>query len=82
MPFLVVHGADDKVVPVLSAKKLFEAVGAEDKHLKIFTAGEGGFRHDVFYLDISHLRIELLSLIRLARIIPRRHRQPPRRVRL
>jgi fermentation-respiration switch protein FrsA (DUF1100 family) len=45
MPFLVVHGADDKVVPVLSAKKLFDAVGAKDKHLKIFTAEEGGSAH-------------------------------------
>jgi dipeptidyl aminopeptidase/acylaminoacyl peptidase len=45
MPFLVVHGADDKVVPVLSARKLFDAVGAEDKHLKIFTAEEGGSAH-------------------------------------
>jgi dienelactone hydrolase len=44
-PFLVVHGADDKVVPVLSAKKLFEAVGAKDKHLKIFTAEDGGSSH-------------------------------------
>jgi dipeptidyl aminopeptidase/acylaminoacyl peptidase len=45
MPFLVVHGADDKVVPVASATKLFDAVGAKDKHLKIFTAGEGGSAH-------------------------------------
>jgi dipeptidyl aminopeptidase/acylaminoacyl peptidase len=45
MPFLVVHGADDKVVPVLSAKKLFDAVGAKDKHLKIFSAEEGGSAH-------------------------------------
>jgi dienelactone hydrolase len=45
MPFLVVHGADDKVVPVLSARKLFDAVGAKDKHLKIFSAEEGGSAH-------------------------------------
>jgi dipeptidyl aminopeptidase/acylaminoacyl peptidase len=45
MPFLVVHGADDKVVPVASATKLFEAVGAKDKHLKIFTAEDGGSAH-------------------------------------
>ena len=45
MPFLIVHGADDKVVPVLSARKLFDAVGAKDKHLKIFTAEEGGSAH-------------------------------------
>jgi dienelactone hydrolase len=45
MPFLVVHGADDKVVPVASAGKLFDAIGAKDKHLKIFTAEEGGSSH-------------------------------------
>jgi dipeptidyl aminopeptidase/acylaminoacyl peptidase len=45
MPFLVVHGADDKVVPVASATKLFDAVGARDKHLKIFTAEDGGSAH-------------------------------------
>jgi dipeptidyl aminopeptidase/acylaminoacyl peptidase len=45
MPFLVVHGADDKVVPVASATRLFDAVGARDKHLKIFTAEDGGSAH-------------------------------------
>jgi dipeptidyl aminopeptidase/acylaminoacyl peptidase len=45
MPFLVVHGADDKVVPVLSARKLFDVVGAKEKQLKIFTAEEGGSAH-------------------------------------
>ena len=45
MPFLVVHGADDKVVPVASANKLFDALGTKDKHLKIFTAEDGGSAH-------------------------------------
>jgi dipeptidyl aminopeptidase/acylaminoacyl peptidase len=45
MPFLVVHGADDKVVPVANAHKLYEAVGSKDKSLKIFTAGDGGSSH-------------------------------------
>ena len=44
-PFLVVHGADDRVVPVASARKLFDAVGARDKQLKVFTAEEGGSSH-------------------------------------
>jgi dienelactone hydrolase len=45
MPFLVVHGADDKVVPVANATKLFDALGAKDKHLKVFTAEDGGSTH-------------------------------------
>jgi pimeloyl-ACP methyl ester carboxylesterase len=45
MPFLVVHGADDKVVPVANATRLHDALGAKDKQLKIFTAAEGGSTH-------------------------------------
>jgi alpha-beta hydrolase superfamily lysophospholipase len=44
-PFLVVHGADDRVVPVASAHTLFEAIASPRKHLKIFTAAEGGSAH-------------------------------------
>jgi pimeloyl-ACP methyl ester carboxylesterase len=45
MPFLTVHGADDRVVPVANARKLHDAVGAQRKTLKIFTAEEGGSAH-------------------------------------
>lgn len=45
MPFLVVHGADDKLVPVAAAHQLHAAVGSEKKALKIFTAEEGGSAH-------------------------------------
>ena len=45
MPFLVVHGADDKVVPVANAHKLHEAIGSKDKTLRIFTAEDGGSAH-------------------------------------
>ncbi|HXM80551.1 MAG TPA: alpha/beta fold hydrolase [Burkholderiales bacterium] len=45
VPFLVVHGADDRIVPVASAHKLHEALGSQKKHLKIFTADEGGSAH-------------------------------------
>jgi len=45
MPFLTVHGADDRVVPVANAHKLHEAVGSKRKQLKIFTAQEGGSAH-------------------------------------
>ena len=32
-------------MPVASAHKLYEAVGAKQKHLKILTAGDGGSYH-------------------------------------
>ncbi len=44
-PFLIVHGQDDKVVPVANAHKLYEAVGSPRKHLKILTAEDGGSYH-------------------------------------
>ena len=45
MPFLIVHAEDDKVVPVASAYKLFEAIGSKRKELKIFKGDEGGTYH-------------------------------------
>ena len=45
MPFLIVHAEDDKVVPVASARRLFDAIGSKRKHLKIFTAEDGGTYH-------------------------------------
>ena len=44
-PFLIVHGQDDKVVPVASAHKLYTALGSQKKRLKILTAEEGGSSH-------------------------------------
>lgn len=44
-PFLIVHGADDKVVPVANAYKLYEMIGSREKHLKILTAEDGGTYH-------------------------------------
>lgn len=44
-PFLIVHGADDKVVPLANAHKLYEAVGSREKHLKVLTAEDGGTYH-------------------------------------
>ena len=44
-PFLIVHGQDDKVVPVASAHKLYEAVGSKRKTLRILTAEDGGTYH-------------------------------------
>jgi len=44
-PFLIVHAEDDKVVPVASAHKLHEAIASPRKHLRIFTAADGGSYH-------------------------------------
>ncbi|MGZ8203796.1 MAG: alpha/beta hydrolase family protein [Burkholderiales bacterium] len=45
MPFLIVHAEEDKVVPVASAHKLYEALGSKRKHLKILTAEDGTVYH-------------------------------------
>jgi fermentation-respiration switch protein FrsA (DUF1100 family) len=45
MLFLIVHGADDRIVPVAAAHALHDAIGSREKALKIFTAGEGGSAH-------------------------------------
>jgi alpha-beta hydrolase superfamily lysophospholipase len=43
--FLVAHGENDRIVPLDSARKLYEAVGSRNKTFKIFTAEEGGAEH-------------------------------------
>src|SRR3954470_4629901 len=43
--FLVLHGENDRIVPLSEAKKLYQAVGSKRKHIKIFTADEGGAEH-------------------------------------
>jgi dienelactone hydrolase len=42
---LILHGENDRIVPLDAARKLYEAIGASNKHLKIFTAAEGGAEH-------------------------------------
>ena len=44
-PFLVLHGENDRVVPVDAAHKLHAALGSKNKELRIFTAEEGGAEH-------------------------------------
>jgi dipeptidyl aminopeptidase/acylaminoacyl peptidase len=44
-PFLIVHGEEDKVVPVASAHKLYAAVGSKRKVLRILTSEDGGTYH-------------------------------------
>jgi naringenin degradation protein FdeB len=43
--FLVLHGENDRIVPLHEAKTLYERVGSKRKHLKIFTVEEGGAEH-------------------------------------
>src|SRR5262245_38534769 len=43
--FLVLHGENDRIVLLTEAKKLYERVGSKRKHIKIFTAQEGGAEH-------------------------------------
>ncbi len=44
-PFLIVHAKEDKVVPVASAYKFYDAIGSNRKQLKIFTAETGSAYH-------------------------------------
>ncbi|OGL69574.1 MAG: hypothetical protein A3J27_08500 [Candidatus Tectomicrobia bacterium RIFCSPLOWO2_12_FULL_69_37] len=43
--FLLVHGEDDKQIPMKDARALFRAAGSKDKTFKVFTAREGGAQH-------------------------------------
>lgn len=66
-PFFIVHGQDDRVVPVASAHKLFEAAGSARKQLKILTAEDGGAYHaqaDNRQVGIDHIADWIDSVIR------------------
>ncbi len=43
-PLLVVHGDQDKLIPVKGSKRLVECVGSADVHLKVYP----GLYHEVF----------------------------------
>jgi len=44
-PVLILHGENDRIVPLAEAQTLYEKVGARNKTLKIFTAEEGATEH-------------------------------------
>jgi len=44
-PFLILHGEDDRIVPIEAAHILYEKLGSKKKELRIFTAEEGGAEH-------------------------------------
>jgi len=44
-PFLMLHGEGDEQIPLTEAQKCFDAVGAKQKTMKIFSREEGGYHH-------------------------------------
>jgi dienelactone hydrolase len=44
-PVLILHGENDRVVPIAEAHKLYERIGSKNKTLRIFTEAEGGAEH-------------------------------------
>mgnify|MGYP003337307004 CR=1 FL=1 len=44
-PFLVTHGAKDRLASIDDAQKLYDAVGSKVKNIKIFDVEEGGAEH-------------------------------------
>jgi fermentation-respiration switch protein FrsA (DUF1100 family) len=44
-PILILHGENDRLVPLEEARKLYDRVGFKNKTLKIFTEAEGGAEH-------------------------------------
>jgi len=44
-PTLICHGDHDRLSNAQVAQQLYDAVGARDKTLKIFTAEDGGVEH-------------------------------------
>jgi dipeptidyl aminopeptidase/acylaminoacyl peptidase len=44
-PFFCLHGENDTIVPLEFAQRLYQAVGASNKTLRVLTAYEGGSEH-------------------------------------
>lgn len=44
-PLLIVHGGEDKGIPLSDAQKAIEAAGSTDKELRVFTGPDGGAEH-------------------------------------
>ncbi|MGH7906888.1 MAG: alpha/beta hydrolase family protein [Candidatus Binataceae bacterium] len=58
-PFLLVHGERDAQIPLEFAEKLYNAVGSEEKTLRVFTPDEGGFHH--CQIDNSTIAVEYIA---------------------
>jgi fermentation-respiration switch protein FrsA (DUF1100 family) len=44
-PLLIVHGENDRNIPLTDAHRAIDAVGSADKELRIFTTAGGGAEH-------------------------------------
>ncbi|WP_411142793.1 alpha/beta hydrolase [Streptomyces sp. x-80] len=44
-PFLIVHGADDSMIPLPHAERAIKAAGSRDKQLVVFDGVDGGAEH-------------------------------------
>ena len=44
-PYLLTRGERDPQIPLEDARALFDAIGAKDKTMKVFTVEEGGYEH-------------------------------------
>ena len=59
-PFLIVHGENDRQVPIAHAREIYEeAVNSPDRELKVFTRAEGGGEHVNF--DNPGLAVDYLA---------------------
>ncbi|MBM3529666.1 MAG: alpha/beta hydrolase [Alphaproteobacteria bacterium] len=58
-PVLILHGENDRVVPIADAHKLHERIGSKNKHLKIFTEAEGGAEH--CQVDNRQLGVDIIG---------------------
>lgn len=45
VPLLILHGENDRQVPVADARRAYAAAGSADKTLRVFTPAEGGAEH-------------------------------------
>lgn len=45
MPIIIVNGEDDAIAPIDLAHRLFEAIGSDDKEIKVFRTETGGSQH-------------------------------------
>ena len=47
-PFLIMHGANDRQVPLADAERMLDVIASADKELKIFDGDNGGSAHTQF----------------------------------